>query len=138
MSKTVVTIKIPATPAYSAGWMLDALANGAHKGLISAKKGVSKFQAEGLTIIEGKSADHPDPDSEQAQARLADLDTWIDEREEQIVDFESVRDTAAAEFHGVSGKVWQPYVAKDTKAKSRRSKTAVNKSWAKRAKAATG
>ena len=57
MSKVVrkdIIVRIPVTPEYSAGWMLDALANGAHKGLMMAKKGLATYTAEAFQILDGK------------------------------------------------------------------------------------
>lgn len=140
MSKVVrkdIIVRIPVTPEYSAGWMLDALANGAHKGLMMAKKGLATYTAEAFQILDGKHPQYVDPNAEQAQARLSKLDDFCDERECQIVDFETVRDHAAAEYYNIKGMPWTPYEAKSATLKTNKSKTAVNESWAKRAKAAT-
>ena len=125
MATKYTTAKFDLTSIFSARWMLDGVANAAHKGLVTSQTQVADFLAQAQEILDGKDAT-----GDVAQAKLGKLASYIEEREAQVVDFESYRDAAAEEFHKLTGSMWRPYVA--GKSVTPKSKTATAAFFKKR------
>jgi hypothetical protein len=122
MTKKTVSCAFDIDIPFVTKWMLDGVANTAHKGVLTSSEQSSDFLKKIAVIREGD-----DPDGEIAQTETNKLLDLVMERDAQVVDFEKYRDHAAAEWSQLSGKAWLPFVPRDKKAVAKqRSKTATN------------
>jgi hypothetical protein len=122
MMSDMISLEFDTDPSFCASWMLDAVANGANKGMLVSQKQVADFVAEAKKLRKSASAE-----TDGTQARLNVLADRVYERRDQIVEFERVRDAAAGEFHKLTGRMWKPFVAGNSV--TPRDKTATNAAW---------
>ncbi len=126
------TLKLEAGNEFVQGWILDAVCNSTHKGVLTNTLKAADLLGEAQGVYEEAS----DPNSDVVATQLDRLRVRIEMHDEQRNFFEAELVRAKKAYCEITGKSkWVPYTAKTIGSKS---KTDTNAFFSKRTKGSTG